>query len=80
MVPQAYEDRVFTITPSASGDDVISIDNNDNVFQICFTDSNQGSRSAQYINEHFPDAKIAIIYKNDDQYSIGIRDNFIVRG
>ena len=76
VVPQAYEDRVFTITPSASGDDVISIDNNDNVFQICFTDSNQGSRSAQYINENFPDAKIAIIYKNDDQYSIGIRDNF----
>ena len=76
VVPQAYEDRVFTITPSASGDDVISIDNNDNVFQICFTDSNHGSRSAQYINEHFPDAKIAIIYKNDDQYSIGIRDNF----
>ena len=74
VVPQAYEDRVFSITPSASGDDVI--ENNDNVFQICFTDSNQGSRSAQYINEHFPDAKIAIIYKNDDQYSIGIRDNF----
>ena len=74
VVPQAYEDRVFTITPSASGADVI--ENNDNVFQICFTDSNQGSRSAQYINEHFPDAKIAIIYKNDDQYSIGIRDNF----
>ena len=76
VVPQAYEDRVFTITPSTSGDDVISIDNNDNVFQICFTDSNQGSRSAQYINEHFPDAKIGIIYKNDEQYSIGIRDNF----
>ena len=74
VVPLTYDDRVFTLTPSASGDDVI--ENNDNVFQICFTDSNQGSRSAQYINEHFPDAKIAIIYKNDDQYSIGIRDNF----
>ena len=76
VVPQAYEDRVFTITPSASGDDVISIDNNDNVFQICFTDSNQGTRSAQYIDENFDSPKIAIIYKNDDQYSIGIRDNF----
>ena len=74
VVPLTYDDRVFTLTPSASGDDVI--DNNDNVFQICFTDSNQGSRSAQYINEHFPDAKIGIIYKNDEQYSIGIRDNF----
>ena len=76
VVPLSYEDRVFTLTPSASGDDVISINDNDNVFQICFTDSNQGSRSAQYIDENFDNPKIAIIYKNDDQYSIGIRDNF----
>ena len=75
-VPLSYEDRVFTITPSASGDDVIAINDNDNVFQICFTDSNQGSRSAQYIDENFENPQIAIIYKNDDQYSIGIRDNF----
>ena len=74
VMPLAYEDRVFTITPSASGDDVI--EGNDNVFQVCFTDSNQGSRSAQYIDENFGDVKIGIIYKNDEQYSIGIRDNF----
>ena len=60
VVPLAYEDRVFTLTPSASGDDVISINDNDNVFQICFTDSNQGSRSAQYIDENFDNPKIAI--------------------
>ena len=74
VFPLTNDDRVFTITPSASGDDCI--EKNDTVFQICFTDSNQGSRSAQYINEHFPDAKIGIIYKNDEQYSIGIRNNF----
>lgn len=34
VVPLSYEDRVFTLTPSASGDDVISINDNDNVFQI----------------------------------------------
>ena len=76
VVPLAYEDRVFTITPSASGDDVIAINDNDNVFKICFNDSNQGSSSAQYIDENFENPQIAIIYKNDDQYSIGIRDNF----
>ena len=75
VVPLAYEDRVFTVTPSASGDDVI--EGNDNVFQVCFTDSNQGSRSAQYMDEHFDDVKVAIIYKNDDPYSQGIRDNFV---
>ena len=75
VFPLTNEDRVFTITPSASGDDCI--EGNDTVFQVCFTDSNQGSRSAQYIDENFPDAKIGIIYKNDEQYSIGIRDNFV---
>ena len=74
VFPLTNDDRVFTITPSASGDDVI--EGNDNVFQVCFTDSNQGSRSAQYIDENFGDVKIGIIYKNDEQYSIGIRDNF----
>ena len=77
VVPLANEDRVFTLTPSASGDDVITVDDNDNTFQICFTDSNQGSRSAQYIAENFDSPKIGIIYRNDDQYSQGIRDNFV---
>ena len=75
VVPQAYEDRVFVLTPSGSGDDVI--EGNDNVYQVCFTDSNQGTRSAQYMDENFEDLKIGIIYKNDDQYSQGIRDNFV---
>ena len=68
VVPDTYADRVFTLTPSGSGDDVI--ENNDNVFQVCFTDSNQGTRSAQYMDEHFDDLKIAIIYRNDDQHAI----------
>ena len=75
VVPYAYEERVFTLTPSGSGDDVI--EGNDNVFQVCFTDSNQGTRSAQYIDEHFEDPQIAVIYRNDDAYSQGIRDNFV---
>ena len=75
VVPYTYDERVFTLTPSGSGDDVI--EGNDNVFQVCFTDSNQGTRSAQYMDEHFDDLKIAIIYRNDDAYSQGIRDNFV---
>ena len=75
VVPYAYEERVFTLTPSGSGDDVI--EGNDNVYQVCFTDSNQGTRSAQYIDEHFEDPQIAVIYRNDDAYSQGIRDNFV---
>ena len=74
VAAESVNDNMFVLTPSASAQTVI--ETGDNVFQICFTDSNQGSRSAQYIDENFDSPKIAIIYKNDDQYSIGIRDNF----
>jgi branched-chain amino acid transport system substrate-binding protein len=68
-------DRVFELTPSASSVDVI--DGKDNMFQVCFTDPNQGTGSADYMAENYADAKIAVIYKNDDAYSQGIRDNFV---
>ena len=68
-------DRVFTLTPSASSADVTK--GNDNVFQVCFSDPNQGSGSAIYMANNMPNAKIAVIYRNDDAYSQGIRDTFV---
>ncbi len=72
---QGYEDRVFFLTPSASSTAVI--ENKDNVFQVCFTDPNQGAASAQYIAERKLGTKIAVIYNNADVYSTGIRDTFV---
>ena len=71
---EAYSDRIFMLTPSASSTDVIA--DKDNMYQVCFTDPNQGIASADYMAENYPDAQIAIIYKNDDAYSQGIRDTF----
>ncbi|MGI6028939.1 MAG: ABC transporter substrate-binding protein [Candidatus Heteroscillospira sp.] len=70
-----YEDRMFGLTPSASSADVTA--GKDNMFQLCFTDPNQGIASAEYISTNMPDAKIAIIYRNDDAYSQGIHDAFV---
>ena len=72
---EAYADRVFCLTPSASSTDVTS--GKDNMFQVCFTDPNQGIKSADYIAESMADSKIAIIYRNDDAYSQGIHDSFV---
>lgn len=69
------EDRVFAITPSASSKDVI--DGKDNMYQVCFTDPNQGTASADYISENLKDNKLAVIYRNDDAYSQGVRDTFV---
>ena len=67
-------DRIFELTPSASSTDVV--DGKDNVFQMCFTDPNQGTASAQYISEKKLGTKIAVIYNNSDAYSTGIYNKF----
>ena len=41
---KSYEDRVFSLTPSGSSTDII--EGKDNFFQVCFTDPNQGTGSA----------------------------------
>ncbi|MBQ3645509.1 MAG: ABC transporter substrate-binding protein, partial [Synergistaceae bacterium] len=70
-----FADRIFALTPSAYSAAVT--EGKDNVFQMCFVDPNQGSASAQYIAEKGLAKKVAIIWKNDDVYSKGIRDTFV---
>ena len=72
---ETYADRIFALTPSASS--VAVINGKDNQFQMCFTDPNQGSASAQYIADKSLASKVAIIWKNDDVYSKGIYDTFM---
>ena len=82
--PSYAEDKIFAITPSGSSTSVIFADPDNlsgafgNVFQMCFTDPNQGTASADYISAHADlGSKVAIIYKNDDNYSKGIHDTFV---
>ena len=75
VAAKAAEERTFMLTPSASSTDVIAP--GDNIFQVCFTDPNQGIASADYMAENMAGAKIAVIYRYDDAYSQGIRDTFV---
>ncbi|MCR4907619.1 MAG: ABC transporter substrate-binding protein [Lachnospiraceae bacterium] len=83
-VSQMYQDdHIFAITPSGSSLAVIYQDPDNaaspygNIFQMCFTDPNQGIASADYLAGHSDlGSKIAIIYKNDDNYSSGIYTKF----
>ena len=81
--PMLAEDKIFAITPSGSNPAVTFADILDptsyfgNVFQMCFTDPSQGELSAQYIKEHNLASNVAVIYKNDDNYSKGIYDTFV---
>ena len=83
LSPLFVQDDIFAITPSGSSTAVIyqntesNTDPYGNVFQMCFTDPNQGVASADYISEHADlGTKVAIIYRNDDNYSSGITAKF----
>ena len=73
----AVQDEVFSLCPSASGDDVTK--DCDNFFQMCFADSGQGAGAAQFVKETYTDkssVKIGILYKSGDDYSVGIFNKF----
>lgn len=75
VASEVYKDRIFALTPSASSTDVT--EGKDNMFQLCFTDPNQGMGAARYIGEHMPEKKIAIIYDNSSAYSTGVYQTFV---
>ena len=50
VAAECANDEIFMLTPSASGVSVIEY--GDNIFQICFTDPNQGVASADYMAAH----------------------------
>ena len=83
---ESHNDNIFELTPSASSTDVIggqpdkdgnvTVERKENVFQMCFTDPNQGTASADYISKQKLGTKIGIIYNNADAYSTGIYQKF----
>ena len=74
VAAETYAARYFQLTPSASSTDVT--EGRDNVFQICFTDPNQGTTAANYIKDNELGTKIAVIYNNGDAYATGIYTAF----
>ena len=70
VASEAYADRYFQLTPSASSTEVTA--GKDNVFQMCFTDPNQGIAAADYVADHQLGTKLAVLYNNGSDYSTGI--------
>ena len=74
VAAECVNDGVFMLTPSASDASVIAA--GDNVFQICFSDPNQGRASAGYIHSHDLATAVGVIYDSSNAYSAGIFDTF----
>lgn len=77
VAAQAFEERVFLLTPSASSTDVTA--DKDNAYQVCFTDPGQGRSAAEMIAAKNLGTKIGVIYNNADVYSTGIYQAFAAK-
>jgi branched-chain amino acid transport system substrate-binding protein len=44
---------------------------------MCFADSDQGTVSAQVFNDQYKGKTVGIFFKSDDDYSVGIKNNFV---
>ena len=75
VAPEAVNDGIFLLTPSASSPDVAYA--GASTFQMCFTDPNQGASAAEVIEMKWADATIGLIYDSSDDYSSGLYEGFM---
>ena len=71
---ETVEDNMFNLTPSASAETLAL--SGDNIFQMCFTDPNQGASAAELVSTKYEGSKVGIIYDSSDDYSTGLYNGF----
>ena len=74
IAPEAVSDQIFMMTPSGSAESIPMA--GANVYQMCFTDPNQGAASAQLIAAQNLGTNIGVIYDSSTDYSTGIWKSF----
>ncbi len=74
VAPESVADNMFNLTPSASAEALAT--SGANVFQMCFTDPNQGASAAELVSTKYAGSKVGIIYDSSDDYSTGLYNGF----
>ena len=74
VAPESVADNMFNLTPSASAEALAT--SGANVFQMCFTDPNQGASAAELVSTKYTGSKVGIIYDSSDDYSTGLYNGF----
>ena len=74
VAPESAADNMFNLTPSASAEALATT--GDNIFQMCFTDPNQGASAAELVSTKYTGSKVGVIYDSSDDYSTGLYNGF----
>ena len=70
VAPESTADNMFNLTPSASAESLAL--SGANIFQMCFTDPNQGASAAELVSTKALGTKVGVIYDSSDDYSSGL--------
>lgn len=73
----AAADNMPMITASATAYDVTSVGGN--VFRTCFLDPYQAEKMAQFAHDTLQAKRVAVLYDNTDDYSIGLNEAFAAK-
>lgn len=71
---ESTADNMFNLTPSASAESLAL--SGANIFQMCFTDPNQGASAAELVSTKALGTKVGVIYDSSDNYSSGLYKGF----
>lgn len=74
VAPESTADNMFNLTPSASAESLVL--SGANIFQMCFTDPNQGASAAELVSTKALGTKVGVIYDSSDDYSSGLYKGF----
>lgn len=74
VAPESTADNMFNLTPSASAESLAL--SGANIFQMCFTDPNQGASAAELVSTKALGTKVGVIYDSSDDYSSGLYKGF----
>lgn len=74
VAEETMNDNMYMLTPSGTAVECVQYDN---AFRVCFSDPNQGGKSAEYIGTNNIASKVAVIYDSSDVYSSGIYTEFV---
>jgi branched-chain amino acid transport system substrate-binding protein len=75
ITSKAQAQEVVLVAPAATAEAVT--DAGDFIFRACFIDSFQGTVGGRFAAESLGAKKAAILYDNGNDYSTGLKDNFI---
>ncbi len=74
VAPESTADNMFNLTPSASAESLAL--SGANIYQMCFTDPNQGASAAELVSTKALGTKVGVIYDSSDDYSSGLYKGF----